>query len=569
MVVPDGIYALKETLKLRRLFIDRCDWQWLFNFENREGIFDIASRAKFGPIVVRKSGTTQTIRTAFMHSNVDDWEDAERYGLAYPVEQIARSSPEANIVLELRGQEDLRILQTIYANSVLLGEETEQGWGLKQLREFDMTGDAELFHRRPDMEERGYVPDEYGHWLKGPWRDHKGPATILDRDRGLVLSRDGARALDVADIEDVALPLYEGRMVGQFDFSEKGWVSGSTRAADWRRISFDDKVLVPQYLMRAIHYLGDHSQDGEFLGAHALRVGFLRVTAATNERTMIAAALIGAPCGSTVPVLTGTKDPAAALNLQACLTSFAFDYVARVRLSGLSAAWFFVKECPLPKPTDIPEAVTKLSFSLLFAGKPRYAAVQLALAPQHVDAAVTELERLRVRCILDAVMFQIFGLSSDDAAHILQDCDKPSSLLTGKPAWSLNQKGFWRSGKEKEPELRHTVLSLVAFHDLQEKGMEAFLVQNDGEGWMIPETLRLADYGLGHDDRAKEHQPVAARLGPRFYDWQLNQDVERSWQECEAHAELIRKIMAHGGAGADAATIRAPQADAKPQEDLF
>lgn len=84
---------------------------------------------------------------------------------------------------------------------------------------------------------------------------------------------------------------------------------------------------------------------------------------------------------------------------------------------------------------------------------------------------------------------------------------------------------------------------MIAFHDLQEKGLDAFLAQNDGEGWMIPEQLRLADYGLGHDERAQEYQPVASRLGPRFYDWQQNEDVERSWQECAAHAELIRRIV--------------------------
>jgi hypothetical protein len=60
---------------------------------------------------------------------------------------------------------------------------------------------------------------------------------------------------------------------------------------------------------------------------------------------------------------------------------------------------------------------------------------------------------------------------------------------------------------------------------------------------MIPDTLRLADYGLGHDDRAQEHQPVANRLGPRLFDWQLNKDIERSWEECEAHAELINQIV--------------------------
>ena len=87
-----------------------------------------------------------------------------------------------------------------------------------------------------------------------------------------------------------------------------------------------------------------------------------------------------------------------------------------------------------------------------------------------------------------------------------------------------NPRGFWRVDRDKEPELRHTVLTLVAFHDLQEKidaadgdrerGIEAFLAQNDGEGWMLPETLRLADYGLGHDERARQHQPSPAASAP-------------------------------------------------------
>ena len=56
---------------------------------------------------------------------------------------------------------------------------------------------------------------------------------------------------------------------------------------------------------------------------------------------------------------------------------------------------------------------------------------------------------------------------------------------------------------------------------------------------MLPETLRLADYGLGHDERAKQPQPVASRLGPRFYDWQLAQSPEESWRECHLHARNL------------------------------
>ena len=56
---------------------------------------------------------------------------------------------------------------------------------------------------------------------------------------------------------------------------------------------------------------------------------------------------------------------------------------------------------------------------------------------------------------------------------------------------------------------------------------------------MLPETLRLADYGLGHDQRARRPQPVASRLGPRFYDWQLVQSAEESWRECHLHARNL------------------------------
>jgi hypothetical protein len=146
--------------------------------------------------------------------------------------------------------------------------------------------------------------------------------------------------------------------------------------------------------------------------------------------------------------------------------------------------------------------------------------------------------------MLDALMACLYGLDADDFAWILKDTDYPLDFLRVKAnTQSLDQKRFWRIDKDKDPELRHTVLSLVAFHDLQQKGLDTFLAQNDGEGWLIPEQLRLADYGLGHDDRAREYQLVASRLGPRFYDWQLSEDVERSWQECAAHAELIRRLV--------------------------
>jgi len=141
----------------------------------------------------------------------------------------------------------------------------------------------------------------------------------------------------------------------------------------------------------------------------------------------------------------------------------------------------------------------------------------------------------------------MLNLGYTDLQHVLRQCDLPSSWISSRSSeLSLAPKGFWRIDKGKPPEHRHTVLRLVALHNLQEKiaacggdvaqGIEAFWSQNDGEWWILPETLRLADYDLGHDDRAREHQAVRECFGPRSYDWQLAQTAEESWRECHLHA---------------------------------
>lgn len=76
-----------------------------------------------------------------------------------------------------------------------------------------------------------------------------GPVPRADIPAGIVLSREADAWIREDEVEDVALPLYEGRMIGQFDFSQKGWASGKGRGAVWREIPWERKVIEPQYLM--------------------------------------------------------------------------------------------------------------------------------------------------------------------------------------------------------------------------------------------------------------------------------------------------------------------------------
>jgi hypothetical protein len=409
---------------------------------------------------------------------------------------------------------------------------TRDGWGIRYAREFDMTNDSKLFPPRPWWEERGYRPNEYGIWV-GP----KG---------------------------DVALPLYEGRMIGQFDFSQKGWVRGKGRGAVWREIPWNGKMLEPQFLMRlqdARYGLGEQFET--------FKVAFMDVGSGTNARTMIATALARFPCSHKVPVLgVGQAPIMETLAAVALLNSFVYDTSLRLRLGGLSITWHYLEETALPRRLAVPIsrlASTAASLSLpTLIFTPEW--IGLASSSHESDLrarpwkclwALTDHERLRLRCILDAVVAHLYGLDADDLAWILRDCDHPVEALRPDDfTRALDPKGFWRVDKDRDPELRHTVLTLVAFHELKRLGLEAFLAQNDGEGWMLPETLRLADYGLGHDERAKEPQPVASRLGPRFLPWQLEQTPRESWEECARHAERLEALLG-----------RVPTQPAEPKAD--
>jgi hypothetical protein len=149
-----------------------------------------------------------------------------------------------------------------------------------------------------------------------------------------------------------------------------------------------------------------------------------------------------------------------------------------------------------------------------------------------------------MRAAAEALMLKLFGLDPRDVSDLLADCDYSVERLDSKGfTRELNPKGFWRQERGLEPQYRLSVLTQIAFEELHRLGESQFLDLNDGEGWQLPETLRMADYGLGHDHRANEHQFVASVLGPRFYPWQLEQSVEESWEECERHAEILDKLL--------------------------
>ncbi|MBK7923172.1 MAG: hypothetical protein IPJ95_05990 [Gemmatimonadetes bacterium] len=317
------------------------------------------------------------------------------------------------------------------------------------------------------------------------------------------------------------------------------------------------KRVMPQYLL-----LRDEALAAGFVPR--CKITLMDIGSATNARTMFATILDGVPCGNSATILdSGHRPPLGAALLLAHLNSFVFDWQLRQRLGGLHLTWHYLEETALYPPQwgMAMEGATTTALKLA-CNASQFSPMWLAHLGRHRTPhwalkarwALTESERLRLRCSLDAMSALMVGLEFEDLKWLLSDCDLPSAQLTRESARTLDPKGFWRADKEKDPELRHTILTLIAFHDLQAlvgahlgdrgKGIKAFFAQNDGEGWMLPEAIRLSDYDLGRDNRAHHPQPVRDRLGPRFFDFQVEQSVEDSWKECRLHA---RNLLGEAG----------------------
>ena len=132
-IVPSGLYSDHGTGALRDLFLERCAWEWLFGIENRHRIFPTHAGDTFCPIVVQKGGSTGAIRTAFKRYNLDDWDRAEEIVTPYTRSQIEWFSPKSRTLLGIRCERDLKVLEKMYSNGVVLGDGGPSGWGVRYI----------------------------------------------------------------------------------------------------------------------------------------------------------------------------------------------------------------------------------------------------------------------------------------------------------------------------------------------------------------------------------------------------------------------------------------------------
>lgn len=527
MITPAGIYSDIGAKELRNLFLHRCNWLFLKGYENTDRTFDIHRSFKYCLLGLKKSEETESIKTSFLNSTVSNSTSKEDFD--YPLRLVDKFSPNSRAILEVESSLSLSLLEKIYSNSQYLGDTEYEGFNLKFSREFDMTLDSGKFVSQDYLNDNNFFPDSYGNWLKGNWQ-------YLDEDvpdSDKISSQEANRFIKVGDIEDVYVPLYEGRMVGQFESSKKVWVNGRGRRAIWKDCTESQVKFGPQYFVR----LSDFNSAKTVKG---FKIGYLAVGSDTNKRTMIASCLNEVACGNAVPVISLTEQGNKAhchravrlqLVLTAILNSFVFDFALRRRMSGNNLNYFVLKETPLPSQLDLDSRlinkIVELAASLnlkyerfaeplilsgSYPGFSKRSQIETDFSRALLDVLVLELYKLNfsdLSLLLDGVSLEhtgaeaqrVFDFSHDISAQsntIKEQASMLFSFLTeGQVSLAsslesiakalpfsgsircLNAKGFWRVNQEKPLIYRHTVLTLVLAQLKESIGLSEFLDFSD------------------------------------------------------------------------------------------
>ncbi|HEY9757760.1 MAG TPA: hypothetical protein V6C97_21500, partial [Oculatellaceae cyanobacterium] len=524
MIVPSGILVDKGALGIRERFLKEGRITAIQSFSNTDATFKIHRSFTYSLISVQKGGSTEQFLASFGNTNsrAQARVSAEN-AFTYSHKDVNLLSPKWLTIFEVEDAKDLQVLRKIQeAGSILVGgadvnSRKPGDWAVRFKREFDMTNDSKLFQTVESATADGYKTDIYGNWLLGDWQklDLRNGDSVVSQELipEIVPSADGQFCINLDAIRRVSLPLYEGRMVGQFDYSEKLHIDGTGRTAVWQRNreaiwAFADDIQSSKRFANALfsasrnirpHYLVP-KDDNWSKETTSLKIGYLAVGSPTNVRTMLASALFLSPCGNSVPVFYLPEQTEKALVLTACFNSLVFDYCLRMRMTGNNVNYFLLQECPLPQiksSEDLHEIallVAALNLNhVRFAGfwseltntnsrsKSQSKSRNKSQNESPSSAArlyfpQTSYERLKIRAVIDALVADAYQLNDEELHWILRDCDKTPGDKNANQ--SLPAKGFWRSGKSVPAANRLPNMVLNCFQDLRQNGHKNFVARN-------------------------------------------------------------------------------------------
>src|SRR5699024_7264614 len=320
---------------------------------------------------------------------------------------ITLLNPNTSTCPVFRSRRDAEINLGIYRRVPVLvkeGDPKANHWGVAFMRMFDMSNDSHLFHTREPLEEDGWSLE------------------------GNVCVRGDKRML----------PLYEAKMLHHYDHR---WATynedGSTRDLTVEEKQSPDAVVLPRYwVSEGATATGEFDKNGDPIMEPGVQtkleaagwdrdwlLGWRDICRATDERTAIMGAFPRSAVGNNLPVSIMKPELAdAGAGLIGSLSSFIFDFCARLKVGGTHLNFFISHQLPVLGPD-------RIEFFLDFI---RSRVVELCYTSNGIKGFALDLgdksepfqwdegRRSVIRAELDALFFHLYGINRDDVDYIME-----------------------------------------------------------------------------------------------------------------------------------------------------
>ena len=347
-IVPAGLIRSLGTKSLRRFLIGYSEDLKYYLLDNKANFFEIDTRFKF-VIASQEKVHPNATGCAELRFEICTGDKTGVYGteeIRFATEELEQIRPDLTVP-ECRGKAEKDLFVKLYKN----GQSWKDEWEVDIAREVDMTNDRSKFHEKQS---------------------------------------------------DVDIPVIEGRMIQQFRFGAKAYVSGSGRSAKWTP---NVGTIKPQfYISREI--LSEQLRSR----VDTIRAGYCDIAGQTNERAMMSAVIpSGVVCGNKVPtiIFPGADGEKRLYFFVGVTNSFVFDWILR-RVLSTTVNYFLLFSLPMPN-IDLSCEQAKRIISLT---------KQLScMGPEYY----TEDAMGQLRAELDIEVAKAYGLDFDDLELIMQD----------------------------------------------------------------------------------------------------------------------------------------------------
>ena len=399
-IVPGGIVTDDTTKEYFQALLDRSALASVHHFENESLVFKGLHHAyRFVLLTIRESRQADLV---FYARRAVDLDDRWRHFALTPAE-FAAINPNTRTCPTFRSHRDADINLAMYRRAGVLWRESDPDgnpWGLRFLSMFHMANDSGLFRTRADLASAG-------------WRLNAGR---------------------FEQAGEVVLPLYEGKMIHQFDHrfgtyeGQSGAQANQGKLPELDHVAHADpgRTTLPRYWVSEDEVA---ARLDEIWDRHWM-IGWRDVTGTEKIRTVIACIIPRTAVNDKFLLMMPSTHAQLVAGLYANLSSIPFDYGARQKVGGVSLKYFTMRQLPTLRPGEYEmSAPWAPSIQIRDWLLPRvleltYTARDLkAFAEDCGDDGAPFIwdpkRRLQLRCEIDAAFFHMYGISRDDTAYIL------------------------------------------------------------------------------------------------------------------------------------------------------